>query len=68
VATFLPYSSGIYSVNYLALIVVVNAALIYVIVSMWKDRSATNLGKLSLILKLDMVVGLVAIFLGSEVP
>jgi geranylgeranylglycerol-phosphate geranylgeranyltransferase len=65
VATFLPYSSGIYSVSYLALIVVVNAALIYVIVSMWKDRSPTNLGKLSLILKLDMVGGLVAIFLGS---
>jgi geranylgeranylglycerol-phosphate geranylgeranyltransferase len=65
VATFLPYSSGVYSSNYLALVIVVDAALLYVIVSMWKDRSPANLGKLSLILKLDMVGGLVAIFLGS---
>jgi len=65
VATFLPYSSGMYSFNYLALVLVVNAALLYVIVSMWKDRSPANLGKLSMILKVDMVGGLVAIFLGS---
>jgi geranylgeranylglycerol-phosphate geranylgeranyltransferase len=65
VATFLPYSSGIYSFNYLALVAVVDAALLYVIVSMWRDRSPANLSKLSLILKLDMVGGLIAIFVGS---
>ena len=65
VATFLPYSSGVYSFNYLALVMVVDAALVYVLISMWKDHTPSNLGKLSFILKLDMVGGLVAIFLGS---
>jgi geranylgeranylglycerol-phosphate geranylgeranyltransferase len=65
VATFLPYSSGVYSFNYFALVMVVDAVLIYILVSMWRDRSPSNLGKLSFILKLDMVGGLVAIFLGS---
>jgi len=64
-ATFLPYSSGLYTIDYLIIVTVVNVALLYVLNSMWRDRSPSNLNKLSLILKLNMVVGLIAIFVGS---
>jgi len=64
-STFLPYSSGLYSIEYLAIVGLVNLALVYVVISMWKDRTASNLSKLSRILKLSMVVGLVAIYAGS---
>jgi len=64
-ATFLPYSSGAYSVEYLAIVSLVNIALVYVVISMWKDRTASNLNNLSRILKLTMIVGLVAIYVGS---
>ncbi|OPX31853.1 MAG: hypothetical protein B1H40_03350, partial [Candidatus Latescibacteria bacterium 4484_181] len=38
----------------------------YVIWSIWRDNSSRNLGRLSSILKLDMLVGLLAILLGSK--
>lgn len=64
-ATLLPYVLSIYAISYLAIVVVVDAALLFVIVSWWKDESRSNLSRLSGILKLAMIGGLVAIFAGS---
>jgi geranylgeranylglycerol-phosphate geranylgeranyltransferase len=64
-ATVLPYSSGMYTIEYLIIVALVNVALLYVVISMWMDRSPSNLKKLSLILKLNMILGLIAIFVGS---
>ena len=44
---------------------IVNPALVYVLVSIFKNDSSGNLNKLSFILKLDMIFGLSAIYLGK---
>lgn len=64
-ATILPYGLNIYSITYLWIVLVVDAALLFVVLSWWRDESLSNLRRLSSILKLAMVVGLVAIFAGS---
>lgn len=64
-ATVLPYSSGLYNARYFALVLVVDALLVYIVVSMWRNWAPKNLARLSMLLKLDMVLGLVAIFIGS---
>lgn len=64
-ATLLPYSSGVYNSTYLLIVSIVDVALLYVLISMWRNWSPVNLSKLSMILKLNMVVGLAAIFFGS---
>jgi len=61
----LPFLYGWYHMAYLAVIIIgVYPVLFYVTLSMWKNRSAKNLGVLSNILKADMLVGLLAIYLG----
>lgn len=65
VVTFVPYIVGAYSISYLLLVLLVDIGLIYVLISMWRDQTKENLGKLSMILKVNMLIGLVAIFLGS---
>lgn len=64
-ATFLPYLLSIYSISYLWIVLVVDAVLLFVIFSWWRDESLSNLRRLSGILKLAMLVGLAAIFAGS---
>jgi geranylgeranylglycerol-phosphate geranylgeranyltransferase len=63
--TFLPYALNIYNARYLGIVLAVDAVLLYVIVSWRNDSSRSNLNRLSGILKLAMVGGLVAIFAGS---
>lgn len=65
-ATVIVYREGIYGPLYLMLVALVDAAVLYSIASMWKDSSPHNLGKVSLVLKLSMVIGLAAIYFGSE--
>ena len=61
----LPFLFGWYTIAYLVVIVIgVYPVLIYVTFSMWKNRSTKNLGFLSNLLKADMLVGLLAIYLG----
>jgi geranylgeranylglycerol-phosphate geranylgeranyltransferase len=63
--TFFPYVKGVYDKDYLlVLLVFVIPGLIYFLISINKDDSQKNLNKLSLLLKLDMVFGLIAIYLG----
>ena len=63
--TFYPYLIGVYNKYYLLIIIaVVIPVLIYFLYSLVKDDSKKNLSKLSKLLKLDMVFGLIAIYLG----
>ncbi|HLF20373.1 MAG TPA: UbiA family prenyltransferase, partial [Bacteroidota bacterium] len=59
------YVFGLYDLMYLYLVLIVDAVLVYVVVSMWKNRSPAHMRKVSLLLKLNMAIGLVAIFAGS---
>jgi geranylgeranylglycerol-phosphate geranylgeranyltransferase len=64
--TLLPYFFKIYGVYYLLTVVVgVDLVIVGVLISVWRDSSPKNLRKMSNLLKADMLVGLVAIFLGT---
>jgi len=61
----LPFLFDWYNGIYLLVTVVgIYPVLFYVTFSMWKNRSSKNLGFLSNLLKADMLVGLLAIYLG----
>jgi geranylgeranylglycerol-phosphate geranylgeranyltransferase len=64
--TFYPFITVQYKIEYfLFVMVIVNPILVYVLKSLFEDDSSPNLNKLSFILKLDMIFGLTAIFLGK---
>lgn len=64
-ATPVPFLVGHYSLAYLIIVMLgVDLPLVYVMASSHRDRSPGNLGRLSLVLKWDMWVGLVAILVG----
>ena len=63
--TFFPYINGNYGNYYIAVILIlVIPVLIYFLISLLKDDSQKNMNKLSFILKLDMVFGLIALYIG----
>lgn len=64
-ATLLVYQSGAYDRTYLSLVAVVDGAVGFSIVSMWRSASPRNLGRVSLLLKMSMVVGLAALYFGT---
>jgi geranylgeranylglycerol-phosphate geranylgeranyltransferase len=64
--TLFPYINGNYNKYYIAVILIfVIPVLIYFLISLIKDNSQKNMKKLSLILKLDMVFGLIALYIGK---
>jgi geranylgeranylglycerol-phosphate geranylgeranyltransferase len=64
--TCYPYMFRLYKIEYFIIVMsIVNPILVYVLVSIYKNDSVSNLNKLSFILKLDMIFGLSAIFLGK---
>ncbi|MGA9292998.1 MAG: geranylgeranylglycerol-phosphate geranylgeranyltransferase [Ignavibacteriaceae bacterium] len=64
--TCYPFIFRFYKIEYFIIVMsIVNPILVYVLVSIYKNDSVTNLNKLSFILKLDMIFGLSAIFLGK---
>ncbi|MBI3004617.1 MAG: geranylgeranylglycerol-phosphate geranylgeranyltransferase [Ignavibacteriales bacterium] len=63
--TIAAYVLGIYNILYLYAVLVVDVILAYIIVSMWNNRSPINLRRMSNLLKLNMAIGLAAIFAGS---
>jgi len=64
-STFIPYAIEIYKIEFFILaMVVVNPILIYFLKLLYKNDFTINLNKLSNMLKLDMIFGLLAIFLG----
>ncbi len=61
-----PFILKIYAVEYfLIVMLIVNPILVYFLKSLKSDDSVANLNKLSLLLKLNMVFGLTAIFFGK---
>ena len=64
---FLPYFFRIYSEAYLwAVLPGVHCVLIYITASMRRAPSKENIGRLSVLLKYDMLVGIAALVLGSR--
>jgi geranylgeranylglycerol-phosphate geranylgeranyltransferase len=64
--TIFPYINGNYGKYYIAvIIIIVIPVLVYFLISLIKDDSQSNMKKLSLILKLDMVFGLFALYIGK---
>jgi geranylgeranylglycerol-phosphate geranylgeranyltransferase len=64
--TLIPFVSYIYSIEFfIVVMVIVNPILVYIIKAIFKDSSKKNLGRLSSMLKLNMVIGLIAIYLGK---
>lgn len=60
-----PFLLRWYNLNYLIVILLgICPVLLYTMFSIWKDKSPDNLGKISTLLKADMPVGLLAIYLG----
>lgn len=66
ISTTIPFLLKIYSIEYFIFVMpVVNGLLVYIIKELKSDQSQINLRKISNLIKLDMVLGLVAIILGS---
>lgn len=64
--TILPYVAGIFNTLYLIIVLAgIDTVLFVVIFSMWRDTTPKNLGRLSTLMKADMLVGLVAVYFGS---
>ncbi|MBD3287997.1 hypothetical protein GF337_04265 [candidate division KSB1 bacterium] len=65
IVTILPYLFHIFGEAYLIVVFFgVDLLVIYVLFSMWKNPAPANLGRLSTLLKLDMMVGLISIYVG----
>ena len=61
-----PFIFQYYKIEYFIMVMVtVNVLLVYFIQSLVKNKTKENLAKLSSILKLNMVLGLIAIYLGK---
>jgi len=64
--TLLPYFLKIYGIYYLAVVIAgVDVVILCALFSIWRNPAPKNLGRMSNLLKADMLVGLVAIFLGK---
>jgi len=66
-ATIIPYLSGVYNLYYFIFVILsVNVILINIIVSLKKNVSETTLKRASKLLKLGMVLGIIAVFIGAK--
>jgi geranylgeranylglycerol-phosphate geranylgeranyltransferase len=66
IITFYPFLIQIYNIEYFVIIMIlVNPLLVYFIKLLFEDNHYKNLNKLSNMLKLNMIFGLLAIFLGK---
>jgi len=64
--TFVPFLFHIYEIEFfLIIMIIVNPILVYIVKSAFEDSSKQNLGRLSSMLKLNMVIGLIAIYMGK---
>ncbi len=64
-STIIPFADHQYGIVYFVIVIVgVDCVIAYGLFSMWKDSTPKNLNRLSAILKYDMLIGLVAIYLG----
>jgi 4-hydroxybenzoate polyprenyltransferase len=64
--TFVPFLFQIYEIEFfLIIMIIVNPILFYIVKSLFEDSSKKNLERLSSMLKFDMVIGLIAIYMGK---
>ena len=64
--TFFPFLNQVYKIEFFVIaMILVNPLLVYFLKLLYEDRHYENLNKLSNMLKLNMVIGLLAIFLGK---
>lgn len=64
--TLVPYWMGYYNIYYLILVLVgVDGVMVYVLIKMWQSSAPSQLNRLSNILKADMLLGLLALYLGQ---
>lgn len=64
--TLIPFIMHIFNLLYLITVIAgVDLVLIYILFVMWKSPTRENFGRLSTIMKADMIIGLIAVFLGS---
>ncbi|MBL7996725.1 geranylgeranylglycerol-phosphate geranylgeranyltransferase [bacterium] len=52
-------------IYFLIVLVGMYPALLYTLISMWRDHSKNNISRLSFLLKIEMFIGLLAIYFGS---
>lgn len=65
-ATIIPYLTGYYNFLYLVIVVAgVDSVIGYSTIAMWRNTSPENLNRLSDILKIDMAIGLIALYCGK---
>ena len=63
--TPLPYIFKLFSIKYLIVVVLgVDLFLLWIVFSMWRNPETKNLGRLAFMMKLNMFVGLIAVYLG----
>jgi geranylgeranylglycerol-phosphate geranylgeranyltransferase len=63
----LPWLFSVYNATYLWVVIFgVDSLLLVVLFAMWNDRSTGNIARLTLLLKYDMPVGIIAIVLGTR--
>ncbi|MDP4172533.1 MAG: geranylgeranylglycerol-phosphate geranylgeranyltransferase [Bacteroidota bacterium] len=63
--TFIPFVLNYYKIEYFVIVMIsVNLISVYFLKSLLKDQSKKNLGRLSALLKVGMVCGLLALYLG----
>jgi len=63
--TFYPFITQLYKIEYFIIVmVIVNPLLVYCLKILFEDESVKNLKKISNLLKLSMVFGLIAIYIG----
>lgn len=66
ILTFIPYISGIYGKMYLAaVLIIIDPLLFYIILKINSKGNTLSLNNLSFILKLNMIFGLIAVYLGK---
>jgi geranylgeranylglycerol-phosphate geranylgeranyltransferase len=65
--TFVPYFLDIFNVTYIITVFFgVDCILIFVIYSIWRKPETRNLNRMAVLMKGDMVIGLLAVFLGRS--
>jgi geranylgeranylglycerol-phosphate geranylgeranyltransferase len=64
--TFIPYALGIYGKGYFWTVLLgVDLVILFALIWMWKRPDPTTLRRVSALLKLDIFVGLIALYLGQ---
>lgn len=64
--TLIPCFLNIFSIHYFWIVIPgVDGFLVYVIISMWRNSTSSNLGRIAFLMKLNMFVGLLAVYAGT---